>query len=280
MGFFNFLKQGKSKKKEKTKKEVSDNYDLENKLFPISKPWGYSPGHVSEAVKIYNDTIEKQMETISVLKESLTREKSEYKELDRKYRTLHMQLNLVSVPTMTDIQEEYIQKQFKEKFVNETPKDSRTKSEIIRDARKEMNPMGDREDGLNNTRAADSDIIVETESEINEKEKSTDKANKFDFFDIVTDPRESTTEVDIVETEFISSSLDTKNNSFDASLFLNDIAEDNSSADIDTELSYNYDDKNSDTKIKKNRTKEVAEEINNKNDEEYDPQDFINSIRF
>lgn len=106
MGLF-----GKKKDKDKVQ-----HYSLNNKLFPVSKPWGYSPAHVEEAINGYTTVIENQKVAISKLKEEISFYKNRYDQLDTEYKNLQLQLNFVSVPSMSEIQEDYIQGKFKEKF--------------------------------------------------------------------------------------------------------------------------------------------------------------------
>lgn len=99
-----------------TNKDQVQHYNLKNKLFPVSKPWGYSPQHVEEAIQGYTNVIENQKVAISKLKEEVTFYKKRYDQLETEFKNLQLQLNFVSVPSMNDIQEEYIQGKFKEKF--------------------------------------------------------------------------------------------------------------------------------------------------------------------
>lgn len=131
MGLFG----GKTQKKPQS----PENYDLEEKLFPISKPWGYSPRHVSEAIMHYNQVIDSQNAAIAKLKEALARERNEKKKIDKELKNLQLQLNFVSVPTMSDIQEEYIQNQFEDQFGTgprdeaPAPKKATSKASLLRD---------------------------------------------------------------------------------------------------------------------------------------------------
>jgi len=126
------------------KKDQVQHYNLKNKLFPVSKPWGYSPQHVEEAIQGYTNVIENQKVAISKLKEEVTFYKKRYDQLETEFKNLQLQLNFVSVPSMNDIQEDYIQGKFKEKFQqSKAPEskdpfgdydDSRSASEILDDS--------------------------------------------------------------------------------------------------------------------------------------------------
>ena len=100
----------------KKKKTDVISYSSKNKLFPISRPWGYSPQHVDEAIKGYTEVVEKQKATITSLREEISYLNSKYAKLEVEFQNLHMQLNLVQIPEISDIQEDYVANKFKENF--------------------------------------------------------------------------------------------------------------------------------------------------------------------
>lgn len=168
---------GLFKKKEKKKQS----YSLKNKLFPVSKPWGYSPQHVEDAVKSYMSVIEEQKQLIQNLKEDLAYVTNEKSKLELDYRNLQFQLSFVSVPSTSQIQEEYVQKKFENQF-KQNSKNS-NKSSLIseeysklkeKDKNKEFNSDEDIENLLDDNSEEDD---FEDECDINDEEDTNTESN-------------------------------------------------------------------------------------------------------
>lgn len=82
------------------------------KLFPISKPYGYSPQAVEETIEEYNELILKQKNIIIKMKNENSSLKNEINNLESELKNLQLELSFTDIPSVNDIQEEYIIKKF------------------------------------------------------------------------------------------------------------------------------------------------------------------------
>lgn len=174
MGFMDFF----NKKKQPEQKE--QDFDFEGKLFPISKPFGYSPKHVEAAIGKYTEVIEQQKHTINNLKEQLIYVKNEKEKLENEFRAIQMQLNFVSIPSVSDIQENYIKEKFDKKFKQS---ENRSKSSMIEDeinSDSNMNPFRESNDNAPITENTDNilDELYSDPADMEEKMKEEPKQVK------------------------------------------------------------------------------------------------------
>lgn len=125
-----FSKKNTPASKQPTKKQTStvSNSGKQSgyickKLFNISKPYGYNPQDVDEAISKYNDLLAKQKNIIIKLKNENVGLKNEIKEIETELHNMQMELSFATVPTVTEIQEKYILDNFKKSFasVDEKP---------------------------------------------------------------------------------------------------------------------------------------------------------------
>ena len=103
MGLFNFLNSGNKENKEK--------YDCK-KFFPISKPWGYNPSDVDEAIAKYNSLLVKQKNIILKMKNENSSLKNEMHYMENELKNLQIQLSFTTIPEVSEIQEKYILDEF------------------------------------------------------------------------------------------------------------------------------------------------------------------------
>lgn len=102
----------------KNKQQKTATPDLSQKLFPISTPYGYNPEDVEKAIREFQETVSKQQEYIHKLKESIIIQKERNEKLEQELRNVQFQLNFASVPSVNEIQEEYIKERFDKQFNN------------------------------------------------------------------------------------------------------------------------------------------------------------------
>lgn len=147
----------------KKEKDKPQRYSLKDKLFPVSKPWGYSPQHVEDAIKGYTKVIEQQKQAINELRLELSTEKNARAKVENEFRNLQLQMSLTQAPNLNDIQEEFIQDKFKQQFKQSDNKPHRktNKNDLINSEMSEPAPKNYFKDSnYNETRSSD-DIINE-----------------------------------------------------------------------------------------------------------------------
>ena len=89
------------------------------KFFPISRPWGYDPSSVDEAITKYNALLAKQKNIIMKMKDENVALKNEMCKLENEMKNMQMELSFATIPSVTSIQEEYILNQFEKNFQNQ-----------------------------------------------------------------------------------------------------------------------------------------------------------------
>lgn len=92
-----------------------------NKLFRVSKPYGYHMPDVNNAIFKYNEVVEQLKKSLTDRDKKISRQKKEIaeyqEELERvkgEVRDMHFQMNMMELPDMNEIQEQVILNKFKE----------------------------------------------------------------------------------------------------------------------------------------------------------------------
>ncbi len=153
-----------NKKNDKTKAP-----NLDYKIFPISKPYGYYPEAVNNAVEEYHRVIEKQKKIINDLQIAINNEKIEKEKMRTEISNMQLQLSMCTVEPIDSLQEDRINTQFENNFhlKEESEEHKEVKSKIIENENKidELNKnicdglTINKENATNNTEDDGMDII-------------------------------------------------------------------------------------------------------------------------
>ena len=84
-----------------------------SKLFPYSRPYGYSPEHVEKAIAKYNETIAKVKEINQSQVFEIERLNAENHNLKERLRKMYLDMNMMEIPSMDESQEAMILGDFK-----------------------------------------------------------------------------------------------------------------------------------------------------------------------
>lgn len=80
---------------------------MSEKLFPISRPFGYHPDYVNRAILAYNNVIRSKDAKIAELERTLNLANSEIKRMT-------LEMSMLEIPDTSEIQEKYLIDKFKE----------------------------------------------------------------------------------------------------------------------------------------------------------------------
>lgn len=80
---------------------------MSEKLFPISRPFGYHPDHVNRAILAYNNVIRSKDAKIAELERTLDLANNEIQRMT-------LEMSMLEIPDTSEIQEKYLIDKFKE----------------------------------------------------------------------------------------------------------------------------------------------------------------------
>lgn len=80
---------------------------MSEKLFPISRPFGYHPDHVNRAILAYNNVIRSKDAKIEELQRTLDLANNEIQRMT-------LEMSMLEIPDTSEIQEKYLIDKFKE----------------------------------------------------------------------------------------------------------------------------------------------------------------------
>mgnify|MGYP002516774335 CR=1 FL=1 len=185
-----FNKKSTNASKQPTKKQTSTMSNsgkqsgyICKKLFNISKPYGYNPQDVDEAISKYNDLLSKQKNIIIKLKNENVGLKSEIKEIETELHNMQMELSFATVPTVTEIQEKYILDNFKKSFASVDDKaHTEQNRELVQDSKivpQQTAPTVQQQQQQQQDEAVYNDVLEEIG--VDNSESSNNENENFDF---------------------------------------------------------------------------------------------------
>lgn len=85
-----------------------------HKLFPISKPYGYHPPAVEEAIAKYNEVVLQLQEAVMDREEVIKRQNEENIKIKSELQNMQLEMSMLELPQMDQVQEHMILTQFKD----------------------------------------------------------------------------------------------------------------------------------------------------------------------